>query len=169
MFIPFEQLPETARIWIYQSGRPFTPTEKAETTEILMSFAGEWVAHGQPLRASFRILYDRFIVLSVDEAFHAPSGCSIDDSVHAIKEIGAKTGIDFFDRSMVLFLSDNRVTEIPVKELKEKYAQGIWSAESLTFNTLAGTKKELAKWLVEARNTWLKRYIISTVATSGAQ
>lgn len=169
MYVNFEELPKSARVWIYQGDKQIPEGSKPEIEQALKSFADRWSAHGHPLKASFQILYDRFIVLAADEAFYAPSGCSIDDSVRVIREIGAKTGVDFFDRSKVLFLAGDSVNEIPMKDLKEKYSLNIWSPASITFNTLAATVGELDQWLVEAGNTWLKRYTTPTPVTSKAE
>lgn len=168
MYIDFEQLPDTSRIWIYQANRTLSDNDKSVISDLLESFTDQWAAHGQPLKSSFRIFYDRFVILAVDDSFQGPSGCSIDDSVRVIKEIGAITGIDFFDRDKILFVSDGGIIEIALRELKEKYTTGIWTPTSITFNTLASTKKELAGWLVEAQNTWLKRYIVKPVSASKA-
>lgn len=169
MYVKFEELTKNARVWIYQGDKQLSDGKKTEVAQALRLFTEQWTAHGHPLKASFQILYDRFIILAVDEAFYGPSGCSIDDSVRRIKEISAKTGIDFFNRSKVLFLSGDTIAEISVSELKEKYSKGIWTPESITFNTLAATVEELDNWLVEAGNTWLKRYTASPTFTSKAE
>lgn len=163
MHVDFSQLPETSRVWIYQANRSLSGREKKEAETMLHEFTSQWAAHGNPLKTSFIILNDRFLVLAADESYNGASGCSIDSSVHVVKAIGSKTGLDFFDRSIVCFWINDEIKDIFSHELKQKYLDGIWNAGTLTFNTLASTKKELDEnWLVEAGNTWLRRYTTAT-------
>ena len=94
MYINFNELPDTSRVWVYQSNREFTTAELAKITEKLKSFVNSWKRHGEDLKASFRIAYNQFIILAVDESYNNVSGCSIDASVNSIKQLEAEFGID---------------------------------------------------------------------------
>ena len=61
MYIPFENLPEESRIWIYQSNRKFSDDEVTEIENDLKAFVEDWSAHGTSLEASYIIQYNRFI------------------------------------------------------------------------------------------------------------
>ena len=78
MFVPFETLPIHTRVWVYQANRKISSSEKNIISTVLTSFTQEWQVHGQPMKASFHLYYDQFIVLAADEGFNAASGCSID-------------------------------------------------------------------------------------------
>ena len=67
MLVPFETLPETARIWIYQCNRTLTDSEVEEIHKDLEDFLTQWTAHGADLRAGFELPYKRFIVLGLDQ------------------------------------------------------------------------------------------------------
>ena len=67
MYIPFENLPEESRIWIYQSNRKFSDVEIAEIESDLKNFIEDWAAHGTSLEASFIIKYNRFIIIAVNQ------------------------------------------------------------------------------------------------------
>jgi hypothetical protein len=166
MLVPFESLPDHSRLWIYQSSRKFSPLEKEKISNHLIDFVSEWAAHGQPLKSSFQILFDHFIILAADEQHHAASGCSIDDSVRSIKML-EQLGIELFNRDWVAFKKGNEIELIAIHELKEKNKLGIWSKDSLAFNNLISKKGELEKnWIVPAGNTWLKRYLPSEMVSS---
>ena len=85
MFVPFNQLPDHARIWIYPSNRPFTTDELLVINEKARAFLEQWTAHGADLQAGIDLPYDRFIVLGLNEAIQSASGCSIDSSVRFIQ------------------------------------------------------------------------------------
>ena len=160
MFIPFESLPSSSRIWIFQSDRPLTPEQLPKAETRLRQFTDEWSVHGVPLETSYTIKFNQFIILGADETRQNTSGCSIDSSVRVLKEIEGDLGNDLFNRNLVAFMSDGRVTIVPLKEIKQNFQDGILNAETLTFNNLVSTKGDFEKnWLVPAGETWLKRYI----------
>ena len=160
MFVPFESLPSESRIWIFQANRPFTAAEMETVESRLRQFTGEWAVHGTPLNTSFLVRYNQFIILAADESEYSASGCSIDSSVRAIKELGQTLGVDLFDRSQIAFMSNDKISLAPLQELKQKFQSGMLSEETLTFNNLVKTRSEFEKlWLVPASATWLKRYI----------
>jgi hypothetical protein len=162
MFVPFETLPPTSRVWIFQAERKFTFAELTIISSGLELFTNTWSAHGQPLQTSFQIREDRFIILAVDENLHQASGCSIDDSTHTIKEIGNLIHQDLFRRDLVSFSLGDKVETVKLSDLKNLFNNGVWNENTLTFNTLAGDKMQLeSEWLVPAKKTWLKRYIVN--------
>jgi len=159
MYIPFEQMPGHARVWVYQSVKPLAEAAPAALAESLEQFAGSWESHGIPLRASFRVLHDHFIVLAVDETAKDASGCSIDKSVHFMQGLGQRFGLNLFDRSQQAFLMDGGVKFVEVKNLKAQVQAGAIGPETPTFNTLVATVGQLqTEWLLPAAKSWLARY-----------
>ena len=67
MLVPFESLPEEARIWVYQSNRPFTEEEIQHIAKDLEAFLTQWTAHGSDLQAGYELPYNRFIVIGLDQ------------------------------------------------------------------------------------------------------
>lgn len=160
MFVPFEEINNKARVWVYQANRKFNSEEAKIISQALQAFTGEWLVHGSPMQASYDLRHDQFVILAADEQANAASGCSIDDSVRALKKLGAELRLDFFDRSMVAFRKGDNVFTVASSELKEKLKEGIWDQDSLVFNNLVGTKGNLNHaWLVPAGSTWLRRYL----------
>ncbi len=159
MFLPFNQLPESARIWIYQSNRDLTASEQDAIAEDLTLFCNGWSAHGAGLKSSFQILHGRFIIISVDEGYNMATGCSIDSSVNQIKQIEQKFGLNFMDRTQVAFFIDDTLHIEALSNIKSKVNDGLISAETKTFNNLVQTVGDFnAGWMVPVSNSWLKRY-----------
>lgn len=159
MLVPFDEMPDTARIWIYQSNRVFNTDDLSTIDQMSTEFLSSWAAHGNPLKSSFKIFHDQFLVISVDEQYNQASGCSIDASVALIKTLSAKLNIDFFDRTRVCFMADGKIFDSSMSSLKGLISEGRLTHETLTFNNLVQTKGELdEKWLVPAEESWLKRY-----------
>lgn len=160
MFVPFESLPPSSRVWIFQSHRPMTPQESEVVESQLRQFTEKWAAHGSPLKTSFTLKFNQFIVLAADESHHAASGCSIDSSVRVLRELEQSLGVQLFNRNLIAFKTGEHVSLVPLQDLKQKFTDGILNADSLTFNNLVATKAEFEQsWLSPVRQTWLKRYI----------
>jgi len=160
MYVPFEELSAESRVWIYQGNRPFTFLEEELVSKALNVFCEQWNAHGQALKSSFRIEKNQFVIMSVDEDFHNPSGCSIDSSVGVLRQIHAAIGVDLLDRSKVAFYLDGKVTLIPLGDVKANFTSGRLQASTITFNTLASIKAEWeTKWQIPVEKSWMAKYL----------
>lgn len=159
MYIPFDQLPPQARIWIYQASRPLTEAEQVEIKPLLERFATEWSSHGKGLQSSAALLHGRFLVLANNEDATAASGCSIDASVRFVRELEQRYGLSFMDRSQLAFLNGEKVELVAMPELKSKVAAGDIHQDTLYFDTLITNYGELQQaWPRPAGNSWLSRY-----------
>jgi predicted double-glycine peptidase len=74
MLVPFENLPEESKIWIYQSNRKFSDEEFSEIETALQSFLEGWEAHGVSLESSYQLKYNRFLIIAVDQDVQAATG-----------------------------------------------------------------------------------------------
>lgn len=167
MYVPFESLSDNSRVWIYQASRRLSDGEVDKLGSVLEEFCAQWSAHGEPLKTSFRIEYNQFVVLCADEDFHMPSGCSIDTSVRVLKDFQASAGVDFFDRTLVAFLVDNKVITVRLGDIKDKFTAAELTAGTHTFDNLVPSKGDfLHRWLVPAEKTWLAKYLAKSTLAS---
>ena len=159
MLIPFDQMPDNARLWIYQAERKLKPEEVLFVEENTKSFLNQWQAHGQDLKASFSVEYDQFLIISVDESFSQASGCSIDASVHLIKALENELGVSFMTTSQVAFLQNDQINLYPFNQLKSQVEEEVITPETLVFdNTVQNVAQFRTGWLQESGKTWVKRY-----------
>lgn len=160
MYISFDLLPPHSRIWIYQADRKISYSEKDIISSALTSFTQQWQVHGNPMKTSFKLYFDQFIILAADEGYNAASGCSIDGSVRALKSIGEQYNIDFFNRNLVAFKKSNEIELIPMADLKRAHEKGLWNDQTPTFNNLINKIEQIeTQWIVPSRETWLNRYL----------
>src|SRR5476649_3050231 len=92
------QFSENSRVWVYQSDKKLSDQEVQQIQAQLDSFTTGWTAHNSQLKAKAEIRYNRFLILVVDESQAGASGCSIDKSVHFMKELEQQFNINLFDR-----------------------------------------------------------------------
>jgi hypothetical protein len=159
MFIDFNEMPPHSRIWIYQSDRQLTGDEAIVCMTAATEFLSGWAAHGQSLKSSAKVFYNRFLVISVDEQAASASGCSIDACVHFVQSLGSNLGVDFFNRQQIAYIDNGEVVTTELSKLSEEIASGNIQEETKTFNNLVPDKNSFdSEWICEAKDTWIKRY-----------
>ena len=159
MFVEFNQMSGSARVWVYQADRSFSVEESKAISELTTDFLIKWTAHGAGLKSSFQILYNYFLVISVDEDHTGASGCSIDASVHFVQSLERQFGINFFDRNKVAIYDDEQVFIESLTNIKNNITSKIISDSTSTFNNLVKNISELdSNWLIPVSESWLKRY-----------
>jgi hypothetical protein len=162
MFVPFETLPARARVWIYQSEKKLGSTEKQIIEENIKEFINSWQSHGNELKGSGKVLYDHFLIISIDEEFSGASGCSIDKSVHFVKELEEKLNLSLLNRSNQSYLDGEAVQFFPIKDAKKVVTEGVLSKTTKTFNNNVATKEELESgWVIPAKESWLGKFFKS--------
>ena len=159
MFVPFETLPDNARVWIYQANRTFTDAEVEEIRRELEAFLTRWTVHGADLKAGFEIPYKRFIVLGLDQEHAEASGCSIDASVRFIQAVEAKYNVSLLDRMNVSFKQGPHIAYKPLDEFRKMAKSRAVSGKTVVFNNLVNTKLDYEQyWEVPASESWHSRF-----------
>lgn len=147
----------TSRIWIYQSDRFLTSKEAERFNELFSTFMADWKAHGAPLQASFELKDQLFLIINVDEGVQEATGCSVDASVHAIKQIQTELGVNFFNRQRVAYRSGDEVLQCSMAEFKALAKEGKLNEDTLVFNnTISAVSEFKSNWEVPAGKSWHK-------------
>lgn len=159
MYIPFENLPEESKIWIYQSSRKFLDAEVSDIEKDLVDFITNWAAHETSLEASFQIKYNRFIIIAVNQEVQQATGCSIDKSVEFIQQLEQKYNIDLLDKMNVAFKQGEFVTYKTLLEFKKLAKDKSVSENTIVFNNLVNTIEEFNDgWEIPATESWHSRF-----------
>lgn len=165
----FDQLPDSARVWIYQASRPLTEAELASTAPALAQFVADWTAHGQALRADATFFHQQFLVIGLDESQAGASGCSIDASVRFVQALEQHLGLELLEKSRLAFLIDDAVQLLDRRELRDAVATETLLASSLYFDNTLLTKGQLqAGWPAPAGQTWLRKYFTAVGSNAAA-
>ena len=160
MFVNFDTLPETARIWIYQCNRSFSDLELEEISNNLNIFLKSWTAHGADLQAGFEIKYKRFIIIALDQQMNAATGCSIDASVKFIQDLEATYKVDLLDKMNVSYKQGDYVAYKTLTDFKKMAKDKAVSKNTIVFNNLVNSKAEyLEFWEVPASESWHSRFV----------
>lgn len=154
--IPFEQLPDNARLWIFNTARALTAEEREMLQRKLDRFVAEWAAHRKDLTAGYTIRHDRFILLGVDESKLPPSGCSIDAMVRFLRELGSATGIQIIDAPDICYRAGDAIACVERAEFTRRANNGDVDAGTVVFNGMVDRLGDLlgGKWELPAGESW---------------
>ncbi len=158
MFVEFDKMPDTSRIWIYQSNREFSSEEENVIKRNTKKFIENWTRHGDDLKGSFTMVYNRFVVIAVDENFANVSGCSIDASVRFIQQIQSELNIDLLNKLHIAFKTNDDVNSVSLNDFRSFIASDKITQDTIVFNNLVNTKADFeSKWEVPAKESWHQR------------
>ncbi len=151
---------DNSRVWIYQSNRLFTLSEALQIENMLNEFATTWQSHGTPVKGYGNLFFGQFIVLMADETSSGVSGCSTDGSVRLIKQIEQLFKVNLFDRLLLAFYNKEKIQLLPLSQLNYAVENNFINEETLYFNNIVLTKKELeTNWIISVKNSWLSKKI----------
>lgn len=160
MLVPFEELPDHARVWIYQANRPFTEEELREIKPKLDDFIENWTAHGANLKAGYDLQYRRFITIGLDQETVTASGCSIDASVYFIQQLEKEYGVDLLDKMNVSYKQGEFIAYKPLLDFKKMVKNKSVSATTIVFNNLVTNKEEYQHdWEIPLKESWHNRFL----------
>lgn len=144
------------RVWIYQADRFLTASEVQEVEVALRGFVSTWTAHGSALAGKASVKENLFLVLEVDEQQAGVTGCSIDKSVHFLKNLGQQLDVDFFDRMKISFRDETGAVQLLSRsEFEALIQKGQVHADTIVFNNLVQTSDELdSHWEIPFKDSW---------------
>nr|MBS0036932.1 hypothetical protein [Saprospiraceae bacterium] len=148
-------------VWIYLSSGELAPNQSEELKERVKDFATQWLSHGQKVESCGDFLFDRFIVLAVNAESLPPSGCSIDSSVHFVREMESRFSVDFFDRMQLAWIDGKEDLQVnQLREIPTKYKEGSIDRHTLIFdNTITTVEQLLNSWIKPLEKSWVKNYV----------
>ncbi|HLF34629.1 MAG TPA: hypothetical protein VI583_10340 [Cyclobacteriaceae bacterium] len=160
MRMKISDLSPEARVWIYQSDRILSESEKVLILERTNRFLDQWSAHGDRLKASAGLYYNTFLVISVEETEIEASGCSIDKSVEFVRQLERDLNINLLNREIVAFLNNDAIRLEPLNLIKDQIKAGKINKENIIFNNLVTTRREMdTNWKIPLKESWLKKYL----------
>jgi len=159
--LTFNDMPLHSRAWVYQSDRVITDLEANEIRRKAAMFLMEWTSHGNVMRATIDVLYNRFLVVLVDEKEASASGCGIDKSVKFMQQLESDYGLNLFDRMLVLYRNaDSVIQTTKLYTFEQMMEKGELTADTIVFNNLISTKADMqTMWEVPVKKSWHSRMI----------
>lgn len=155
-----DSMPAHARAWVYKAARDLGQAEQKLVHERGAIFTAAWAAHGAPLDACVEVLFNRFVVIAVDEAQAEASGCSIDKSVAFIKQLEHDLNLMLTDRMVVVYEGANGITSCRLQDLPTLLKSGAISSATVVYDDLVSTVGELHdRFRVPLNSSWMQRFL----------
>lgn len=146
---------DDSRVWIYQANRQLTSDETQLALTKAQEFITSWDSHGATMDAAIAVYHNRILVIAANEAQAQASGCGIDKSVRFVQELGKTLGIDFFQRTQVLFRENDNLTEKPIHEFWAMRKAGIINDNTIVLDNTVKTVGDLRNsWEVPFSKSW---------------
>lgn len=149
-----------SKVWIYQSSRLFSMSEALEIEEMLQEFVMKWESHGDAVKGAAYLFFGQFIILLADDTASAICGRSRDASMRMIKDLEQRFSVNMFDRTTLAFVIKDKVQLLPMSQIQYAVDNGFINGDTLYFNNLVTTKKELENnWIIPVKESWLSQKI----------
>lgn len=156
----FRQLPETSRVWIYQSARELSPDESQRARTLVKNFVQQWTSHSEKVLADGAVVHNRFVVLVADETSVQLGGCSIDSSVKWIQGLEQQLGITLLDRLTVAYRDGQSIKTADQNTFQQLFENRLVDENTIVFNNLVHTLQEFyTKWETPLCKSWHIRMV----------
>ena len=134
--VPFETLPDAARVWVFGSDRPLNEQGTQTLMKAVEEFLAEWKAHGEPLTVGYEWRFGRLLVVGVDQRTAGASGCSIDGLFRVLQGLEQEVGAKLVGGGRVYYRDGNGdVQSVERHELKGLLTSGAITENSVVFDT----------------------------------
>lgn len=146
-----------SRVWVYQSEREFTTAESVIIATKVNDFVKQWTSHKLEVSGHGSLHYNRFVVLMADETQVGLGGCSVDSSVHFIRQLEKTFNTKLLDRWLIAFKQNDTIRTGTHAEFEKLVETGVITDDTIIFNNLVKTKAEFeSKWHLPYKHSWLK-------------
>lgn len=157
--VPFDQLPDDARLWVFNAARELTAPERDDLLSAVDGFLETWAAHGTPLFSGRELRDGRFLLVAVDERRAGASGCSIDALVHALTAIETRMNTQLLDNAPLHYRVDAAVRRVSRAQFQQLVDAGEVDLDTIVFDGAVATLGAVrqGRWEKPARASWHAR------------
>ena len=152
----FEELPDTARVWVYGVDREIDDNGQAALLSEVDAYLRDWTAHGVPLSTARDWRENRFLTIAVDQEQAGASGCSIDGLFRALKGLEKEIGAGIVTSGLIFFRGrDGTIRSVSRDEFTELGAAGEVDGDTEVFDPSVITLGEWrARFTSRAADSW---------------
>ena len=156
----FKNISQQSRVWIYQSDKEFSVAQLKTFEELKNIFLQQWESHGSPVKGKIETLYNRFIVVLIDEADERSCGRSVDASLRFMKELEQELGVTLLNRMLVAYKKGEEIFSCTTAEFEALAKKGEVNKNTIVFNNTVHSLTEFEnEWQVPAEKSWHKQFI----------
>jgi len=160
MIVPFNEIPNLSKLWIFPSSRKFYPTEIPNIKKQIELFLDKWKNQKEELKCAYLLNYNRFIIISVDTSNINLTLETHDLLAAFILNLEKELQITLLDKINVCYKQGDFVQYKDIKDLKQLIKnKGVYK-KTTVFNNMITTKEELKNyWEINIMDSWLSHLI----------
>ena len=154
--VEFDELPDSARIWVYGSDRDLNEKEASTLLEAVDEFLARWAAHGVPLHSARRWDEGRFLTIGVDSTKEGASGCSIDGLYRSLKALQPTIGACIVTSGLVYYRGkDGKAHSVSRDEFTDLASKGEISGDTQVYDLSVTSLNEWrSRFKSRAADSW---------------
>jgi|TARA_B110000438_G_scaffold27292_2_gene26153 hypothetical protein len=157
MYTPFEEMSEKSRAWVYILSKNIDMNVARDLENILKNICDEWQSHGQIIKSSYLISYNRFILLFAEDN-NSVSGCSIDQSNNKLRKILNQLKIDLQPNSKIGIFNKSKIEFFKKNELINLINNNKIDLFQKMINTTIKNKLSFEKeWVQQIKYSWINK------------
>jgi hypothetical protein len=159
MKVNFSDLPEHAKVWMYQAERKLSPTEQALIQRVAEQFLSEWESHGLPVQGAVDVLQEMTIRVAAFTDEDAMCGRAQDAQVRLMKMLEAELGVQLTNRMVLAFGEEGAEQFVHMSALPSHIQAAEIHPQSIFYDNLVLSKADFERaWKTEAGSSWVARY-----------
>lgn len=155
--VPFDQLPDDARLWVFAAAHPLDDTQQADLLAHVDDFIARWAAHGAPVVGGRELRHGRFLLVGADERATGVSGCSIDTLFRSLGDLETRTGVPLRDSSLVYWRDAGGDVQAAARPaFRQRVSAGEANADTTVFDNTVGTVGDVraGRWELPMHASW---------------
>jgi hypothetical protein len=134
--VPFENLPDASRVWVFGSDRPLSEEGTTTLLKGVEEHLTAWKAHGEPLTVGSQLRDNRFLVIAVDQSTAGATGCSIDGLFRVLQGLESKVGASLVGGGKVFYRDTSAQVQSTTRErIPELVQSGAITKDTVVFDT----------------------------------
>lgn len=156
--VPFENLPDASRVWIFGSDRSLTEDGTTTLLKGVEEHLTEWKAHGEPLTVGSQLRDNRFLVIAVDQSTAGATGCSIDGLFRVLQGLEPTIGASLVGGGKVFYRDSHAQVQSTTRDrIPELVQSGVITKDTVVFDTsLTDLGAFRAGFEKRAKESWIK-------------
>lgn len=159
--VPFESLPDDARVWVFGSDSPLDPPGARRLLADVDAYLAQWNAHGSPLTCARDWRDDRFLAIGVDQSTAGASGCSIDGLFRTLRSLESVIGASLVSGGRVFFRDESGVARsVDRARFGQLAGSGAIGDETAVFDTTVTTAADWrTRFETKVKDSWHRQLI----------
>lgn len=138
--VPFDQLPDDARTWVFGADPALSPEASAKLLAEVDEYLAQWKAHGAPLTVGRTLTEGRFLTIAVDQSTAGASGCSIDGMFRVLQQLERPLGVALVAGGRVYYRDGKSVIQcVNRDEFGARAAGNAVTRDTIVYDTTVGT------------------------------